>query len=101
MENQELETVTFQPLRNQVLIKLHTPKDTTDSGIFIPSSLQDAPITGLVMAVGPGTKTKPMELKVGDSILFGQYSGNNIKIEERDYVLIIQDNVFGIIEENK
>lgn len=101
MENQELETVTFQPLRNQVLVKLYTPKDTTDSGIYIPSSLQDAPITGLVMAIGPGTKTKPMELKVGDSILFGQYSGNNIKIEERDYVLIIQDNVFGIIEETE
>lgn len=88
----------FKPLRNQIIIELEPVAQTTESGIIIPDSIKDAPLTGTIMAVGPGTKTKPMELKVGDRVLFGQYSGRDIEIEGSKYILQIQDNVLGVFE---
>ena len=91
--------MTFKPLRSQVIIELIPVEQTTKSGIIIPDTIKDAPLTGIIMAVGNGTKSKPMELKVGDKVLFGQYSGNDITIDGIKYIRQIQDNVLGIIEE--
>ena len=95
MENNK--EFNFKPLRTQVVIKLIPPVDTTESGIFIPSSMQDAPITGVIMAVGPGTKKFKMETKPGDVVLFGQRSGNTIEIDGEEYIRQLEANVLGII----
>jgi chaperonin GroES len=87
----------FKPLRNQVILELEPVAQTTESGIIIPDSMKDAPLTGTVIAIGPGKKNKPMEVKVGDKVLFGQYSGRDIEIEGSKYILQIQDNILGIL----
>ena len=92
-----MEKIQFKPLRNQVVLELEPVATTTESGIIIPDSIKDAPLTGTVVAVGPGKKGTPGELKVGHRVLFGQYSGRDIEIEGSKYILQIEDNVLGIL----
>ena len=92
-----METVNFRPLRAEVLIKLHDVAQTTESGIFLPDSEKDRPLTGTVMATGPGTTRIPMEVKVGDVVLFGQYSGNEVEIDGEKYIRQLQANILGIL----
>jgi chaperonin GroES len=81
-------------------------KETVKGGIIIPDTAKEKPQEGEVIAVGGGKKTEegkviPLDVKAGDRILFGKYSGTEIKIDEQEYLIIREDEVLGIIEAGK
>lgn len=87
-----------EPLHDQVLIKRIEEKETVKGGIIIPDSAKEKPSEGEVVAVGEGRKNDkgeriPLDVRVGDRVLFGKYSGNEIKIDEQDYVVVKEDQI--------
>ena len=90
-------TINITPLHNRVLIRRLAQKETAKGGIMIPDSAKEKPQEGEVVAVGAGNTEKgrriPMDVKVGDRILFGKYTGNDIKIEEQDYLILNEDEI--------
>ena len=87
-----------EPLHDQVLIKRIEEKETVKGGIIIPDSAKEKPSEGEVIAVGEGRKNDkgeriPLDVKVGDRVLFGKYSGNEIKIDDEDYVVVKEDQI--------
>lgn len=92
----------IKPLGDRVLVKRLEEEAKTRSGIIIPDTAKEKPQEGKVVAVGPGkTNDKgekiPMEVKAGDKILFGKYSGTEVKLEGEDYLIMHQDDILGII----
>jgi chaperonin GroES len=86
------------PLHDRVVVKRVEEKETVKGGIIIPDSAKDKSQEGEVVAVGAGRindegKRLPMDLKVGDRVLFGKYSGSEIKIDDEDYVVLKEDEV--------
>ena len=95
-----------KPLHDRILIKRVEEKETVKGGIIIPDTAKEKPQEGEVIAVGGGKKTEegkviPLDVKAGDRILFGKYSGTEIKIDEQEYLIIREDEVLGIIEATK
>jgi chaperonin GroES len=69
----------------------------TASGIIIPDTAKEKPQKGTVVAVGPGTKENPITLKVGDSVLYGKYAGNELKLDGKDYLIMRESDVLAIV----
>ncbi|MGA2078199.1 MAG: co-chaperone GroES [Terriglobia bacterium] len=95
-----------KPLHDRIVIKRVEEKETIKGGIIIPDTAKEKPQEGEVIAVGGGKKTEegkviPMDVKAGDRILFGKYSGTEIKIDDEEYLIIREDEVLGIIESTK
>jgi len=95
-----------KPLHDRILIKRVEEKETIKGGIIIPDTAKEKPQEGEVIAVGTGKKTEdgkviPLDVKAGDRILFGKYSGTEIKIDNEEYLIIREDEVLGIIEAAK
>ena len=95
-----------KPLHDRILIKRVEEKETVKGGIIIPDTAKEKPQEGEVIAVGGGKKTEegkviPLDVKAGDRILFGKYSGTEIKIDDLEYLIIREDEVLGIIEAAK
>jgi len=92
----------FKPLKDRVLVKYSDEPDKSSGGLYIPDTAKEKPQKGEVMAVGPGKsdngKTIPMDVKVGDVVLFEKYSGSKINIEEQEYLIIREDDILGIVE---
>ena len=93
----------FQPLHDRILIKRIEEKETAKGGIIIPDSAKEKQQEGEVLAVGHGRKTEdgkiiPLDVKVGDRILFGKYSGTEIKIDNEDVLILKEEEVLGVIE---
>ena len=93
----------FKPLRDRVFVKFSTEEEKTAGGLYIPDSAKEKPQRGVVMEVGPGRitddgKHQPMEVKVGDTILFDKYSGSKIKMDDEEYLIIREEDILGIIE---
>jgi chaperonin GroES len=90
-------TVNITPLHNRVLIRRLAQKETAKGGIIIPDSAKEKPQEGEVMAVGAGKTEKgrrvPLDVKVGDRILFGKYTGNDIKIDDQDYLILNEEEI--------
>ena len=89
--------VKIKPLEDRVLIKPMEAEDKTASGIIIPDSAKEKPQRGTVVAVGPGTKDVKMEVKIGDSVLYGKYSGTELNYDGKDYLMMKQSDIFAII----
>jgi len=87
----------IRPLADRVIIKPQEAEAKTASGIIIPDSAKERPQRGTVMAAGPGTKDDKMEVKVGDVVLYGKYSGTEITIDSVDYLIMKQSDILGII----
>ena len=92
-----------KPLYDRLLVKRIEEKEVKRGGIIIPDSAKEKPMEGKVIAVGSGRvekdgKTTPLQVKVGDRILFGKYAGTEIKIDEKEHVILREDEVLGIIE---
>ncbi|MBU1486740.1 co-chaperone GroES [bacterium] len=92
----------IKPLGDRVLVKRVEEAAKTNSGIIIPDTAKEKPQEGKVIAVGPGkTNDKgektPMEVAAGDKILFGKYSGTEVKLEGEEYLIMHQDDILGII----
>ena len=92
----------FKPLHDRVLVRRLGEEDKTAGGIIIPDTAQEKPSEGKIVAVGPGTRDKdcnlvPLELKVGDTILFGKWSGTEAKIDGEELLIMQESDVMGII----
>ncbi|MFH1239139.1 MAG: co-chaperone GroES [bacterium] len=93
----------IRPLGDRILVKPLESKEEKKGGIIIPDTAKEKPQEGEVIAVGTGKITDdgkkiPLDIKAGDKILFGKYSGTEIKIDNKEYLIMHQDDVFGIIE---
>jgi len=91
-----------KPLQDRILVKRVEEKETVKGGIIIPDSAKEKPQEGTVIAVGAGKlddngKRIPLEVKAGDKVLFGKYSGNEIKIDDVEHVILREDDILGII----
>jgi chaperonin GroES len=91
------------PLQDRIIVKRLEGEDTTKGGIIIPDSAQEKPAEGLVVAVGKGKvlengKQIPLDVKKNDRILFGKYSGTEVKIEGEEYLIMREDDVLGVIQ---
>ena len=89
-------SVTFKPLADRVLIEPAPAEVKTASGIFIPDTAKEKPLQGTVIASGNGKVDEPMTVKVGDTVLFGQYSGTEIKIDGKNYLIMREADIYGI-----
>ena len=89
--------IKIKPLADRVLIKPEEAEDKTASGIIIPDSAKEKPQRGTVVAAGPGTKDEKMEVKVGDSVLYGKYSGTELNFDGKDYLIMKQSDILAII----
>ncbi len=99
-------SVNVRPLHDRILVRRVEEKETVKGGIIIPDTAKEKPSEGEVIAVGHGKKTEegkviPIDVKAGDRILFGKYSGAEIKIDEQEYLILREDEVLGVIETAK
>lgn len=86
----------FKPLADRVLIEPAPAEQKTASGIFIPDTAKEKPLQGTVIAAGNGKTDEPMTVKVGDTVLFGQYSGTEIKLDGKAYLIMRESDIYGI-----
>jgi chaperonin GroES len=98
--------MNVRPLHDRILIKRIEEKETVKGGIIIPDTAKEKPQEAEVVAVGNGKKTEdgkviPLDVKKGDRILFGKYSGTEIKILDEEYLIIREDEVLGVLEATK
>ena len=95
--------MNFRPLHDRILIKRIEEKESVKGGIIIPDTAKEKPQEGEVVAVGNGKKTEDgkviaLDVKAGDRILFGKYSGAEIKLDGQEYLILREEEVLGIIE---
>jgi len=93
----------LKPLQDRLLVKRVEEEAKTKGGIIIPDTAKEKPAEGKVVAIGTGKtgddgKKIPMEIKEGDRVLFGKYSGSEVKIEGEEYLIMREDDILGIIE---
>ena len=96
------ETMTFRPLHDRVLVKRIEAEEKTKSGLIIPDTAKEKPMEGEVVSVGTGIRQEngtitPLDVKAGDRILFGKWSGTEIKLENKDYIVMKESDIMGIL----
>ena len=89
--------LNIKPLADRVLIEPLEAETKTASGIIIPDSAKEKPQKGIVVAVGPGTKENPVTVKVGNTVLYGKYSGTELKLENNDYLIMRESDILAIV----
>jgi chaperonin GroES len=90
-------SVSLKPLADRVLVEPAAAEEKTASGIIIPDTAQEKPQKGKVMAVGTGKKDEPMTVKVGDTVLYGKYSGTEISVDGNEYLIMRESDIFAIL----
>lgn len=95
--------VKVRPLNDRIIVKRVEEEEKTKSGIIIPDTAKEKPQEGEVVAVGNGKILEngqkiPMEVKVGDRVIFGKYAGNEIKIDGEEYLIMREEDILGILE---
>jgi chaperonin GroES len=98
----ETNMVKFRPLNDRILVKRLEEKEVKKGGIIIPDTAKEKPQEAEVVAVGPGKvtedgKRQPMEVKVGDRILFGKYSGSDVKLGDEEYLIMREEDILAIL----
>ena len=96
----------IRPLHDRVVVKRLEEERKTASGIVIPDTAAEKPDTGEIIAVGNGKiledgKVRPLDVKVGDRILFGKYSGQSVKVEGTEYLVMREDDIMGVVAAGK
>jgi chaperonin GroES len=89
--------VNVKPLADRVLIEPAAAEEKTLGGIIIPDTAKEKPKRGTVIAAGEGKKDEPMTVAVGDTVLYGQYSGTEIKIDGKDYLIMRESDIFAVV----
>lgn len=89
--------VNIQPLADRVLVEPMEAEQKTASGLYIPDSAKEKPQQGKVVAVGKGKKDHDMTVKEGDTVLYGKYSGTELKLEGKDYLMMREDDILAIV----
>ena len=90
--------MTVKPLSDRVLILPNPAEEKTASGLFIPDTAKEKPLAGKVVAVGPGTSEVTMEVKEGDTVLYGKYAGTELHIDGQDYIIMKQSDIMAVVE---
>lgn len=95
--------MNIRPLQDRVVVRRVEEETKSAGGIVLPGSATEKPSQGEVLAVGPGKKNddgsnQPVDLKVGDKVLFGQYSGSTVKVDGEELLIMNESEVFGVIE---
>ena len=98
--------MTFRPLHDRVVLRRIDAEEKTAGGIIIPDTAKEKPQEGEVVAVGPGTrdedgKLQPLSLKAGERVLFGKWSGTEVKIDGEDLLIMKESDIMGVIEDAK
>ncbi len=96
----------IRPLADRVVIKPAEAEEKTKGGIIVPDTAKDKPVKGEIKAAGPGKTTEdgkriPLEVKVGDKVLYGKYSGTEVTIDGEDYLIMRESEVFAILTDGK
>ncbi len=94
----------IRPLADRIVVKRIEEKETLRSGIIIPDSAQEKPQEAEVVAVGPGKRLEdgkrvPIDVKVGDRVLFGKYSSSDVKVDGEEYLIMREDEILGVMEQ--
>jgi len=95
----------FRPLHDRVLIRRVESEEKTAGGIIIPDTAKEKPMEGEVVAAGPGArgedgKLQPMELRAGDRVLFGKWSGTEVKLEGEELIIMKESDIMGVLEQS-
>lgn len=90
-------TIKIQPLADRVLVEPAPAEEKTASGLIIPDTAKEKPQRGKVVAVGKGAKDEPMTVKEGDVVLYGKYSGTEIKIDGKDYLIMRESDIYAVV----
>ena len=90
--------MNVKPLADRVLIQPTPAEEVTVAGIIIPDSAKEKPLKGTVLAVGPGTKDETMELKAGDTVLYGKYAGTEVELDGEKVLVMRQSDILAVIE---
>jgi len=101
--DKETTAMNVRPLHDRVLIKRIEEKEAVKGGIIIPDTAREKPMEGEVVAVGPGKqdeagKRQAMEVQSGDRVLLGKYAGTEIKIDDQDYVILREEEIFAVLQ---
>ena len=92
-----MSNVNIKPLADRVLVEPAPAEAKTASGSIIPDTAKEKPQKGIVVAVGTGKKDEPMTVKVGDSVLYGKYSGTEISVEGKDYLIMKEADIYAVL----
>ncbi len=95
--------MNLRPLQDRIIVKRLEEENKTAGGILIPDTAKEKPQRGEIVAVGKGKVTEdgkvlPVDVKVGDKVLFGKYAGTEVKIDGQDYLIMREDDILGVIE---
>ena len=96
----------FRPLHDRVLIEPTEQEERSKGGVIIPDTAKEKPVEGKVVAVGPGARDEhgtlhPLDIKVGDRVLYGKWSGTEVKVDGEDLLIVKESDVMGVIEQTK
>ncbi|MDD7010559.1 MAG: co-chaperone GroES [Candidatus Cryptobacteroides sp.] len=87
----------IKPLADRVLIEPKEAETKTAAGIYIPDTAKEKPQQGTVVAAGPGKKDEPMEVKVGDQVIYGKYAGTEVNFEDKKYLIVKQSDILAVL----
>ncbi len=96
-------TLKIRPLHDRVIVVRHEEETKTAGGIYLPNADKEKPARGKIVAVGPGKhldsgELRPMEVKVGQEVFFGKYSGTEVKVDDKEYLVIREEDVMCVVE---
>jgi chaperonin GroES len=92
-----MSNVNIKPLADRVLVQPAAAEEKTASGLYIPDTAKEKPQKGTVVAVGNGKKDEPLTVKVGDTVLYGKYSGTELSVDGNDYLIMRESDIFAIL----
>jgi chaperonin GroES len=87
----------IKPLADRVVVEANAAEERTAGGLIIPDTAKEKPQKGKVVAVGTGKKDEPMTVKVGDNILYGKYSGTEVMIDGKEYLIMRESDIFAVV----
>lgn len=95
--------MNIRPLHDRIIVERLEEETVTAGGLIIPDSAKEKPQQGKVVAVGKGKKTEdgkviPLDVKVGDKVLFGKYAGTDVKVDGKEYLMMREDDIMGVVE---
>jgi len=97
MRTQTKHNIMIRPLADRVLIEPKEAETKTAGGLYIPDTAKEKPQQGKVIAAGPGKKDEPMEVKVGDEVLYGKYAGTEVTVDDKKYLIVKQSDILAIL----
>ena len=93
----KLYIMNIKPLHDRVLVEPAAAEETTAGGIIIPDTAKEKPQKGTIVAVGPGKKDEPTTVSIGDNVLYGKYSGTELQVEGKDYLMMRESDILAIV----